>query len=125
MNTPQIPSAIDATLQDGRPKAWAETYHAFTEEERRGMTSIAHEAINRVAREWIETNAIRVSVLETNICITLEPLDGQDGDAVLEFEAPLADVIMTAPYWCDTYAAPLAVLLRQLADKLEATSDNG
>lgn len=117
----KAPLKIDATLTDGAAKDWADTYHAFTEEELRGTTSIAHDAINRIAREWIETHPIRVSVMETNICITFEPLAGT-GDAVLEFEVPLADVIMTAPEWCDTYAAPLAVLLRQLADKLEQTS---
>lgn len=113
---------IDATLQDGSTKDWAETYHAFTEEELHGTTMYAHAAFNRITREWIETNPIRVSVLETDICITLEPFAGQDGDDVLEYAVPLADVIMTAPEWDRTYAAPLAVLLRQLADKLEQTT---
>lgn len=114
-------TTIDATLTDGSTKEWAETYYALTEEELRGMTDYAHAAFNRVAREWIETNPIRVSVMETSVCITLEPLAGK-GDDFLSFEVPLADVIMTAPEWCHTYAAPLAVLLRQLADKLETTS---
>ena len=117
------PLSINATLTDGRIKDWADPYYAFTEEELRGTTMYAHAAFNRIAQEWIADNPPRVSVLENNICITLEPLAGGDGDDVLEFEVPLADVIMTAPRWCDTYAAPLAALLRQLADQLEKTND--
>jgi hypothetical protein len=81
----------------------------------------AHAAFNRVASEWAENSPLQVSVIAKDIYITVAPLE-DDGDNVLEFKVPLADVIMTAPAWDDRDAAPLAALLRQLADQLEKTN---
>ncbi len=119
--TTRAPTSIHATLTDGGVERWADPYYAFTEEELRGTTMYAHAAFTRIARDWAENNPLRVSVIGTDICISTEPLAGGDGDDVLEFEVPLAAAIMTAPEWEIEDAAPLAALLRQLADKLEKT----
>ena len=115
------PTAIHATLIGGGAERWADLYHCLTEEELRGTTMYAHAAFNRVAQEWIENSPLQVCVINKNICITIAPFE-DDGDDVLEFEVPLADVVMTSPEWAIEDAAPLAVLLRQLADKLETTT---
>jgi hypothetical protein len=119
--TTRAPLQINATLTAGSSGGWACLYRAFTEEELRGTTMYAHAAFNRVAAEWSENNPIQVSVINKNICVSVATLE-DDGDDVLEFEVPLADVIMTSPAWDIGDAAPLAALLRQLADKLEAAT---
>lgn len=119
--TTRAPGQINATLTAGSTGGWADLRRAFTEEELRGTTMYAHAAFARVATEWSENNPLQVSVIGTNICIAVATLE-DDGDDVLEFEVPLADVIMTAPEWEIEDAAPLAALLRQLADQLEAAT---
>ncbi len=117
-----ITGTVHAALTDGNTEKWSRTYHAFTQEELLSIPPLAIDAFNRVARDWIEINPIRVGVIGTDICISFEPIAG-DGDDMLEFEVPIADVIMTSPEWDPADAAPLAALLRQLADQLEAATD--
>lgn len=119
--TTRDPLQINATLTAGGSEGWANLCRALTEEELRGTTMYAHAAFNRVASEWADNDPIQVSVINKNICISVATLE-YDGDDVLEFEVPLADVIMTSPAWDVGDTAPLAALLRQLADKLEAAS---
>ena len=118
----KAPTEIKATLTAGSTGSWADLSRALTEEELRGTTMYAHAAFNRVANEWIENDPIQVCMINKKICISVATLE-DDGDDVLEFEVPLADVIMTAPEWDPADAAPLAALLRQLADQLEKTND--
>ena len=120
--TTRAPEQINATLTAGSTGGWADLSRAFTEEELRGTTMYAHAAFNRVATEWSENDPIQVCMINKKICISVATLE-DDGDDVLEFEVPLADVIMTAPEWEIEDAAPLAALLRQLADQLEAATD--
>ena len=117
----KAPPEIKAALCDGVVEGWANLYRALTEEELRGTTMYAHAAFNRVATEWAENGPIQVCVMNKNIYISVAPLE-DDGDNVLEFKVPLADAIMTAPEWDDRNVAPLAALLRQLADQLETTT---
>lgn len=117
----EAPTEIKATLSDGGAEGWANLYRCLTEEELRGTTMYAHAVFNRVASEWAENSPLQVSVINKQICISVATLE-DDGDDVLEFEVPLADVIMTAPAWDSRDAAPLAALLRQLADQLEKTN---
>jgi len=117
----KAPTEIKATLtRDYSTVGWADLYHCLTEEELRNTTMYAHAAFNRVASEWAENSPLQVCVIAKDIYISVAPLE-DDGDNVLEFKVPLADVIMTAPEWEVADAAPLAALLRQLADKLEKT----
>lgn len=118
----EAPTNIKATLiRDYSTVGWADLYHCLTEEELRNMTMYAHAAFNRVANEWVENSPIQVCVIAKDLYISVAPLE-DDGDNVLEFKVPLADVIMTAPAWDDRDAAQLAALLRQLADQLETTA---
>ncbi len=119
--TTEAPTEIKATLTGGGAEGWANLYSSLTEEELRGTTMYAHTVFHRVATEWAENSPIQVSLINKIICISVAPLE-DDGDNVLEYEVPLADVIMTAPAWDDRDAAPLAALLRQLADQLEAAA---
>ena len=121
MTMSKAPPEIKAALCDGVVEGWANLYRALTEEELRGTTMYAHAAFNRVATKWAENSPLQVSVINKQICISVATLE-DDGDDVLEFEVPLADAIMTAPAWDDRDAAPLAALLRQLADQLEAAA---
>jgi hypothetical protein len=116
----RAPTEIKATLTDCSPVGWADLYHCLTEEELRNTTMYAHAAFNRVACEWAENSPIQVCVIDKDIYITVAPLE-DDGDNVLEFKVPLADVIMTSPAQDISDAKPLAALLRQLADQLEKT----
>lgn len=118
----EAPTNIKATLiRDYGTVGWADLYHCLTEEELRNTTMYAHAAFNRVATEWAENSPIQVCVIAEDLYISVAPLE-DDGDNVLEFKVPLADAIMTAPAWDPTDAAPLAALLRQLADQLETTT---
>ena len=121
--TTRAPEQINATLiRDYSTVGWADLYRCLTEEELRNTTMYAHAAFNRVANEWIENSPIQVCVIAKDIYISVAPLE-DDGDNVLEFKVPLADVIMTSPAQDAEDAAPLAALLRQLADQLEAATD--
>lgn len=121
--TTRAPLQVKATLiRDYSTVGWADLYNSLTEEELRNTTMYAHAAFNRVANEWAENSPIQVCVIAKDIYIAVAPLE-DDGDNVLEFKVPLADVIMTSPAWEVEDAAPLAALLRQLADKLEKTDD--
>jgi hypothetical protein len=118
----KAPTQIKATLsRDGSTEGWADLRRTLTKEEMLGMTMYAHAVFDRVASDWAENSPLQVSMFGTNICIAVAPLE-DDGDNVLEFEVPLADVIMTGPEWNIEDAAPLAALLRQLADQLEQTT---
>jgi hypothetical protein len=121
--TYEAPTQIKATLlHDYVTDGWANLYRCLTEEELRNTTMYAHATFNRVANDWAENSPIQVSVLAKDIYISVAPLE-DDGDNVLEFKVPLADVIMTSPAWDPADAAPLAALLRQLADQLEKTDN--
>lgn len=118
----KAPTQIKATLiRDYSTEGWADLRRTLTKEEMLGMTMYAHAAFNRVANEWAENSPIQVSVIAGDLYISVAPLE-DDGDNVLEFKVPLADAIMTSPAQDIGDAAPLAVLLRQLADQLEATT---
>ena len=117
----EAPTEIKATLSAAGAEGWANLYRCLTEEELRNTTMYAHTVFNRVATEWAENNPIQVCLINKNICISVATLE-DDGDNVLEFEVPLADVIMTAPAWDDRDVVQLAALLRQLADQLEKTN---
>jgi len=119
----RAPLQIKANLsRDCGTEGWADLRRSLTKEEMLGMTMYAHAVLDRVASDWAENSPLQVSMFGTNICIAVAPLE-DDGDNVLEFEVPLADVIMTGPAWNIEDAAPLAALLRQLADQLEKTND--
>jgi hypothetical protein len=121
--TTKAPLQIKATLsRDCSTEGWADLRRTLTKEEMLGMTMYAHAVFDRVASDWAENSPLQVSMFGTNICIAVAPLE-DDGDNVLEFEVPLADVIMTSPAWNIEDAAPLAALLRQLADQLETVAD--
>ena len=121
--TTEAPLQIKATMsRDCSSEGWADLRRTLTKEEMHGVTMYAHAVFDRVATDWAENSPLQVSMFGTNICIAVAPLE-DDGDNVLEFEVPLADVIMTGPAWELRDAAPLAALLRQLADQLEAATN--
>ena len=119
----EAPTEIKATLiRDYSTEGWADLRRTLTKEEMLGMTMYAHAVFDRVAQDWLENGPIQVCVISGDIYISVAPLE-DDGDNVLEFKVPLADAIMTSPAQDAEDAAPLAALLRQLADQLEKTND--
>ena len=118
----EAPTEIKATLiRDYSTEGWVDLRRTLTKEEMLGVTMYAHAVFDRVAQDWLENGPIQVCVISGDIYISVAPLE-DDGDNVLEFKVPLADVIMTSPAQDAEDAAPLAALLRQLADQLEATT---